>query len=401
MNTTILANYLEEYIMPGAAKCFNLEVLKASSGSQVSNSELFYENFPILRELIQMHIYLLKFDNYPNEDYEDSQKKEINKRYTSMVTVFSFQPHYRFVFPQGTQVETDPDPIMEPIMEEIEDPNVIKLIGLHHPHLAYGIKSALNLNILFSCIDDNDRIAKRIRFELRATTFKTLINLDKVRKSFRKYFVSYIRDLLPVRSAAMTNISNADHYFNLDNIQIDEDLILKSMQDYYLFIKELTQDEQYLMREWIALTINREKRAYIGPYYNGLYDKMFGLISDLQYNLFYQYFPVLRNLIDNHLYFANPYSPDYPNGDCYCGSTPEYANLRHNLMLFNLVLEIVDRENCGKKALELGIGLQSLNLPALLTVCILDEVYEYSHYVPFHIKWKMATTIKHKKLIST
>jgi hypothetical protein len=50
-----------------------------------------------------------------------------------------------------------------------------------------------------------------------------------------------------------------------------------------------------------------------------------------------------------------------------------------------------------ERAIQIGIGLQSLQLPALITLYILDELLINMKLVPFHIKWQLVTTIKHFK----
>lgn len=46
-------------------------------------------------------------------------------------------------------------------------------------------------------------------------------------------------------------------------------------------------------------------------------------------------------------------------------------------------------------ALDLCFGLQSLELPALLTLLILDELTAAARAAPFHYKWNIVTTVKH------
>lgn len=49
------------------------------------------------------------------------------------------------------------------------------------------------------------------------------------------------------------------------------------------------------------------------------------------------------------------------------------------------------------KVITATIGLQGLNLPALVTVHIVDELNPFSTYTPFHTKWNWVTKVKHFK----
>jgi hypothetical protein len=69
---------------------------------------------------------------------------------------------------------------------------------------------------------------------------------------------------------------------------------------------------------------------------------------------------------------------------------PEKVREAHRRLAHERVLMIKDR------ATEICVALQSLRLPALITVMILDESWQVlTKLVPLHLKWKIATTIKH------
>lgn len=50
-----------------------------------------------------------------------------------------------------------------------------------------------------------------------------------------------------------------------------------------------------------------------------------------------------------------------------------------------------------RRATEICIALQSLELPALVTQTLLDAACPLAELVPFHKKWNLVTTVKHYK----
>jgi hypothetical protein len=79
--------------------------------------------------------------------------------------------------------------------------------------------------------------------------------------------------------------------------------------------------------------------------------------------------------------------------------TPGFAQ---SLRLINRKFENVDKklrelklQLINPRATEICIGMQSIGLPALLTLMIIDEACPLAFWVTDYLKWKCITAVKH------
>jgi ankyrin repeat protein len=73
------------------------------------------------------------------------------------------------------------------------------------------------------------------------------------------------------------------------------------------------------------------------------------------------------------------------------------TKLRDQIKLCKAALSTTRHRLVHERAFEIALALQELALPALLTVTIVDGACRFAHVVPFHVKWSIATTVKHFK----
>lgn len=71
------------------------------------------------------------------------------------------------------------------------------------------------------------------------------------------------------------------------------------------------------------------------------------------------------------------------------------ADLQVYISIFELRVRQERRALVVPAAFDLCVGLQSLELPALLTVLILDELTAAARAAPMHYKWQIVTLVKH------